>query len=144
MGSMCCTSAPRETKLIDKVDYLLGAYYSMMGRDDYIDSRLKKGKFYIFCHHPHNTHRLNDQYVIDELKKHPDKCGLRLFDDNFPTNHNITNEEERNREMQRILSCFVGSDIDLKQSTSLSWHNMLQLVSLEFDEKVVKKLRMVF
>eukprot|EP01084_Bolivina_argentea_P220697 373984_1 len=132
---------------MNKIDCLLAKYYIAMGRNDYFNND-KIGKFESFC----DKHGGPDS-VINEISKHEESDyesdesqSWLKFDVNFLNiDHEFpTTSEDKNDEVMTILKYFYGiaaNTSHIKQQ--LSWANISNIISFEFDEKICESFRKI-
>eukprot|EP01083_Nonionella_stella_P128780 390300_1 len=88
---------------VDGIDEAKQKYYLKMGRNDYRDynDHRSKGKFSKFF----QENEFESDDMEDELGEdtEPQDCSYTDFDDNFPVHSSITNVEEKQKEIFRIL-----------------------------------------
>lgn len=105
------------TTVSDRIDSALEMYYIKMGRTDY---NRNKGKFKSFW----DENEYNSSDVEDEIGDDAeyDDCSYLEFDDDFPMNPLIINEDNKRKEMFRILqNCYkYGTESKVQTKFSLT------------------------
>ena len=120
----------------DKIDAALEMYYIRMGRRDYrnIKSGIhrNKGKFKAFW----DENEYNSSDVDDELGQDAeyDNCSYLEFDNDFPVNPSIIDQDEKQKEIFRIFqNCYkYGNDLNPKNTFSLTSNFMKSQVFINF------------
>eukprot|EP01084_Bolivina_argentea_P113619 202466_1 len=84
---------------VDKIDINLGKYYTKLGRKDYFNND-GIGKFKLFA----DESGFDDEGIEDELAQKYDECTILEFDEQFPFDSPIDNDDERTKEIFRIVS----------------------------------------
>ena len=131
-------------EVIEKIDELMGTYYSKMHNHSYFDKN-GTGRFRAYC----NGRGLNDKGFQWVIQQKTASCHLVDFDQEFPSNIEEINEREKH--IHKILKDFYKITTSEKLKLSdfsiikhpVSWNNILEIVHLEFDEKYKESLQTI-
>ena len=123
---------------IDKMDTLLGRYYAMMGNHDYFNGYKGSGRLRVRADYPAwlKSEDDDDDDDIDIMEE------FELND--FPIN--LSKEQNKEKEIYEILTLFYNLSINpeiLSTERELTWSNILEIVYLEFDQKISQTLKAI-
>eukprot|EP01084_Bolivina_argentea_P120587 213768_1 len=92
--------------IINQIDICLSRYYAKNGNKVYFNKN-NIGKFREFC----DENGFDDDFVEEEIRENFEDCQLLDFDDHFPFIENQLQDQNKNKEIYRILQkCFSNAN----------------------------------
>eukprot|EP01084_Bolivina_argentea_P158839 276682_1 len=94
----------KQAAIIVKINKALADYYVKVGNKSYFEGA-EEGKFKAFC----DDNGFEDKDILQELQQDPDDCVILEFDEEFPLDPPIDDENERNETIFKILTDIIKS-----------------------------------